>query len=194
MMSPSPSSSPLGERKGNYFLDAITETIKFPLEKRGKGGYKGFLCYFQAQRTLVKASSQGGAEGLPGLSLWYEFNQALASAKDVSSIFAHTMVFLAGALEAKNGLLGLLDGKRGKLFVEEASEPALQRAKGNHCKADEGTCGEVIRRGSPAVIADALAEPLVRGMDKEGPCPEFPCICAPLRWGDIPLGLLLIDD
>jgi transcriptional regulator with GAF, ATPase, and Fis domain len=142
------------------------------------------------------SSPQSGTEGLSlsHLSLWYEFNQTLASAKDVSSLFSHTMAFLARTTEVRNGLLGLLDGQRGKLLVKEASGPLLQRAKGNNCQADEGSCGEVIQRGSPMAILDALAEPLLQGMTEGGHRSEFACVCAPLRWGDIPLGILLIDN
>ena len=89
-------------------------------------------------------SPQSDAEGLPlsQLSLWYEFNRALASAKDVSSLFSHTMAFLAKTAAVKNGLLGLLDGTRQNLLVKEAAGPALQKAKGNNCMADQGNCGE----------------------------------------------------
>jgi transcriptional regulator with GAF, ATPase, and Fis domain len=141
-------------------------------------------------------SPQGGSEGLSlsHLSLWYEFNQTLASAKDVSSLFSHAMAFLAKTSKVRNGLLGLLDGTRGKLLVKEASGPVLQQVKGNTCNADEGTCSEVIRRGSPMTIVDALREPLLQGMAEGGHRSEFACICAPLRWGDIPLGILLIDN
>jgi transcriptional regulator with GAF, ATPase, and Fis domain len=139
-------------------------------------------------------SPRGKDALLSQISPWYTFNQALASAKDVSSIFAHTMVFLADTLGAKNGLLGLLDRQRGVLLVVEASGPILQRSKGNNCKADEGACGEVIRLGSSAVIADALAEPLVRGKDEAGTHSPLSCICAPLRWGDIHLGILVTDN
>jgi transcriptional regulator with GAF, ATPase, and Fis domain len=128
------------------------------------------------------------------LSPWYALNQALASAKEVSSIFSHTMAFLAEISEVKNGLLALLDGQRGKIVAQEASGPVLQRAKGNKSKADEGACGEVIRLGSPAVIADPAAEPLLKGIVEDGQRADLSCICAPLRWGDIPLGILLIDD
>ena len=95
-------------------------------------------------------SPQSGAEGLSPsqLSLWYEFNQTLASAKDVSSLFSHTMAFLAKTSAVKNGLLGLLDGTRQNLLVKEASGPALRKAKGNNCVADEGSCGEALRRGA----------------------------------------------
>jgi transcriptional regulator with GAF, ATPase, and Fis domain len=130
----------------------------------------------------------------PDLSPWYALNQALASAKEVSSIFSHTMAFLAEISEVKNGLLALFDGQRGKIVVEEAFGPALQRAKGNKSKADEGACGEIIRLGSPAVIADPASEPLLKGMIEEGQRAALSCICAPLQWADIPLGILLIDD
>jgi transcriptional regulator with GAF, ATPase, and Fis domain len=128
------------------------------------------------------------------LTPWYEFTQALAAAKDVSAIFAKTMVFLSNAVDAQNGLLGLLDGQRGRIVVEEAAGPVFEKTKGNHCKADEGIYSEVIRLGSSAVIADALKEPLVRGMGEQGPLTELSSIGAPLRWGDIPLGVLLIDN
>jgi transcriptional regulator with GAF, ATPase, and Fis domain len=137
---------------------------------------------------------RGQNQPLSYLSSWYALNQALTSAKDVGSIFSHTMAFLAETSEVKNGLLALLDGQRGKIVVEEASGPALQRAKGNKGKADEGACGEVIRLGSPAVIADPAAEPLLQGIIEDGRRAKLSCICAPLRWGDIPLGILLIDD
>ena len=128
------------------------------------------------------------------LSPWYTFNQALATSKDVSSIFSHTMVFLENTFDAKNGFLGLLDGKRGKLTVEEAAGPVLARAKGNSCNAEDGAWGNVMRNGSPQVIADVVAEPLVRGKEAAAPHPKLSCICAPLHWGDVPLGILLIDN
>ncbi|OGP85879.1 MAG: hypothetical protein A2Z08_00910 [Deltaproteobacteria bacterium RBG_16_54_11] len=146
------------------------------------------------KRTHAMSPTQGKTPQRPDLSPWYKLNQALASAKEVGSIFSHTMAFLAEISEVKNGLLGLLDGQRGKIVVEEASGPALQRAKGNKSKADEGACGEVIRLGSAAVIADPASEPLLRGMAEDGRPAALSCICAPLRWGDIPLGILLIDD
>ena len=131
---------------------------------------------------------------VPQLSPWYTFNQALSSSKDVSSIFSHTMVFLSNTFDAKNGFLGLLDGKRGKLTIEEAAGPVLERTRGNSCDAEDGTWGDVIRNGSPQVIADVVAEALVRGKEAAGPHPKLSCICAPLRWGDMPLGILLIDN
>jgi transcriptional regulator with GAF, ATPase, and Fis domain len=137
---------------------------------------------------------QGRNPLLPQLASWYSFNQALAAAKDVSAIFSHTMVFLTNTFDAHNGLLGLLDGKRGKLSIEEAVGPVLAQAKGNSCKADEGVWGDVIRCGSPIVIADAVAELLARGTEETAPRPELSCVCAPLRWGDEPLGILLIDN
>jgi transcriptional regulator with GAF, ATPase, and Fis domain len=142
------------------------------------------------------SSPHGRSESslLPYLTQWYALNQTLASAKDVNSLFSHAMAFLARTSEVRNGLLGLLDGTRGQLLVKEASGPVLQRVKGNKCNADEGTCGEVIRRGSPMAILDALAEPLLQGMAEGGHRSEFSCICAPLRWGDVPLGILLIDN
>lgn len=142
------------------------------------------------------SSSPGRSESslLPYLTHWYALNQALASAKNVSSIFSHVMAFLADIFEVKNGLLGLLDGTQKKLLVKEASGPALQGAKGNKCKADEGICGEVLRRGTPMAISDTLTEPLLQGMTEGGQRSEFACICAPLRWGDIPLGIFLIDN
>lgn len=142
------------------------------------------------------SSPQSGTEGLSlsRLSVWYEFNQTLASAKDVSSLFSHAMAFLTKTSEVKNGLLGLLDGTRGKLVVKEASGPALQRSKGKTCMADEGNCGEALRRGSTMAISDASAEPLLRGMVGGTQRSAFACICAPLRWGDIPLGILLVDN
>jgi transcriptional regulator with GAF, ATPase, and Fis domain len=130
----------------------------------------------------------------PDLSPWYALNQALSSAKDAGSIFSHTMAFLSKVSQVKNGLLGLVDGQRGRLVVEAASGPVLQRAKGNKCKADEGACGEVMRSGSPAAIADPAVEPLLKGVTEEGQRAALSYICAPLRWGDIPLGVLLIDD
>ena len=131
---------------------------------------------------------------LPNLNQWYALNQALASAKDVRYIFSHTMAFLAKTSKVKNGLLGLLDGTRRELFVKEASGPALQKSKGNTCEADQGTCGEALRHGAPMAISDPLAEPLLQGMAEGGQRPELGCICAPLRWGDIPLGILLTDN
>jgi transcriptional regulator with GAF, ATPase, and Fis domain len=104
------------------------------------------------------------------------------------------MSFLAQVSEVRNGLLGLVDRQRGRLVVEEASGPALQRAKGNKCKADEGACGEALRCGAPVAIEDPSAEPLLKGVTGEGQCAELSCICAPLRWGAIPLGVLLVDD
>jgi transcriptional regulator with GAF, ATPase, and Fis domain len=103
------------------------------------------------------------------------------------------MTFLATVSKVKNGLLGLVDGQRGRLVVEAAAGPVLQRAKGNKCKADEGMCSEVMRNGAPAAIEDPAAEPLLKGV-MEGQRPALSCICAPLRWGDIPLGILLVDD
>lgn len=143
---------------------------------------------------LIMSPTQGKTPQRPDLSPWYELNQALASAKDAGSIFSHTMTFLAAVSKVKNGLLGLVDGQRGRLVVEAAAGPMLQRAKGNKCKAEEGTCGEVMRSGSPAAIADPAAEPLLKGVTEEGQRAALSCICAPLRWGDIPLGVLLIDD
>ena len=131
---------------------------------------------------------------VPYLTQWYALNQSLASAKDVSSIFSHAMAFLADISEVKNGLLGLLDGQRRKIFVKETFGPVLQGAKGNKCKADEGTCGEALRRGSPMVIANVQKEPLFQGMAEGIQLSAFACICAPLRWGDIPLGIFLIDN
>jgi transcriptional regulator with GAF, ATPase, and Fis domain len=141
-------------------------------------------------------SPQGGAEGLSAsqLSPWYEFNQALVSATDVRSLFCHSMAFLTKIAEVKHGLLGLLDGTRRQLVVEEVYGPALKRVKGNSCQADAGHCGEVMRRGSSKTIANVLKEPLLQGMSGEGQRPEISCICAPLRWGDIPLGILLTDN
>jgi transcriptional regulator with GAF, ATPase, and Fis domain len=104
------------------------------------------------------------------------------------------MTFLENTFDTKNGLLGLLDGKRGKLTVAEAAGPVLKRARGNSCDAEDGTWGDVIRNGSPQVIADVVAEALVRGTGDNGPHPKLSCICAPLRWGDMPLGILLIDN
>ena len=142
------------------------------------------------------SSPDGRSESslVPYLSQWHALNQALASAKDVSSIFSHAMAFLADVSEVKNGLLGLLDGTQRKLLVKEASGPALQGAKGNKCKADEGICGEVLRQGTPLAITDALAEPLLQGMAEGIQRSDFGCICAPLRWGDTPLGIFLIDN
>jgi transcriptional regulator with GAF, ATPase, and Fis domain len=128
------------------------------------------------------------------LTPWYALNQALASAKDVSSIFSHTMAFLTKTSKVKNGLLGLLDGTRRELFVEEASGPVLQQSKGNKCEANQGVCGKVLRNGSTQEVADPLGEPLLQGMAEDGQRPALGCICAPLRWGDIPLGILLIDN
>jgi transcriptional regulator with GAF, ATPase, and Fis domain len=127
---------------------------------------------------------------------WYTLNRALASAKDVSAIFSHTMVFLANTFDAKNGLLGLLDGKHGKLSIEEAAGPVLERAKGSSCQADEGAWGDAIRCGSPIVITDVVAELLAHGdgAEESGSRPKLSCICAPLQWGDMPLGILLIDN
>jgi transcriptional regulator with GAF, ATPase, and Fis domain len=137
---------------------------------------------------------QGNNSHLPDLAPWYTLNQALASAKDAGSIFSHTMSFLAEVSEVKNGLLGLVDGQRGHIVVEEATGPVLQQAKGNKCKADEGACGEAMRRGSPEAIADPASEPLLKGVMEEGQRAALSCICAPLKWGDIPLGVLLVDD
>ena len=128
------------------------------------------------------------------LTPWYALSQALASAKDVGSIFSHTMAFLAKTSKVNNGLLGLLDGTRRELFVKEASGPVMQKSKGNTCEADQGVCGEVLRNGSPQEVMDLLGEPLLQGMAEGGQRPELGCICAPLRWGDIPLGILLIDN
>ncbi len=155
-----------------------------------------FRLNFRAQRAIVMASPPSGSEDLfpSRLSQWYEFNRTLASAKDVGSIFSHTMAFLAKTSKVKNGLLGLLDGTRRELLVKEVSGPALQKSKGNTCKADEGTCGEALRHGAPMAISDPLAEPLLQGMSEGDQRPELGCICAPLRWGDIPLGILLVDN
>ena len=131
---------------------------------------------------------------VPQLAPWYTFNQALSLSKDVSSIFSHTMTFLENTFDAKNGILGILDGKRGKLTIAEAAGPVLEQARGNSCDAEDGTWGDVIRNGSPKVIADVVAESLVRGKGDKRPLPKLPCICAPLRWGDFPLGILLIDN
>jgi transcriptional regulator with GAF, ATPase, and Fis domain len=141
-------------------------------------------------------SPQGGSEGLSAsqFSQWYEFNQALASAKDVSSLFSYSMAFLAKIAEVKHGLLGLLDGTRRQLVVEEVYGQVLKRVKGNSCKADEGNCGEVMRRGCSKAIANVLKEPLLQGISAAGQRPELSCICAPLRWGDIPLGILLTEN
>jgi transcriptional regulator with GAF, ATPase, and Fis domain len=130
---------------------------------------------------------------LPYLPQWYALNRALASAKDVGTIFSHTMTFLKKTSEVKNGLLGLLDGTGDRLFVAEAAGPDLQRVKGNQCQANEGNCGAVLQQGTPAAIANALAEPLLQGMTEDGQRSGFGCLCAPLRWGDITLGILLID-
>jgi transcriptional regulator with GAF, ATPase, and Fis domain len=127
------------------------------------------------------------------LASWYTFNQALSSSKDVSSIFSHTMIFLKNSFEAENGLLGLVDGKRGKLFIEEAAGPVLEQARGNSCNADDGTWGDVMRNGSSKVITNVVTELPVRGSGDKGSLPQLPAICAPLRWGDMPLGILLID-
>jgi transcriptional regulator with GAF, ATPase, and Fis domain len=142
----------------------------------------------------VTATSQGGAQGLSRLTPWYAFNHALASAKDAGSIFSHTMSFLSEVAEVRNGLLGLVDGQRGRLVVTAASGPTLQRAKGNKCKADEGACGEAMRRGSSASITDLAAEPLLRGLAEDGQTTALSCICAPLRWSDCSLGVLLVDN
>ena len=141
-------------------------------------------------------SPQEGAEGLSAFefSQWYEFNQALASAKDVRSLFSHSMAFLAKIAEIKNGFLGLLDGTRTKLVVQEVYGQALKHVKGNSCQADEGHCGEVMRRGSSKAIANVLKEPLLQGISADGQRPALSCICAPLRWGDIPLGILLTEN
>jgi transcriptional regulator with GAF, ATPase, and Fis domain len=130
----------------------------------------------------------------PDLSPWYKLNRALASAKDTGAILTHTMSFLASVSKVKNGLLGMVDGQRGRLVVEAAAGPVLLKAKGNKCKSDEGACGEVMRNGSATVIADPAAEPLLKGVTEDGQRSALTCICAPLRWGDIPLGVLLIDD
>jgi transcriptional regulator with GAF, ATPase, and Fis domain len=130
----------------------------------------------------------------PDLAPWYQLNKALASAKDTGAIFTHAMAFLAAVSKVKNGLLGLVDGQRGRLVVEAAFGPVLQRTKGNKCKADEGACGEVMRNGSGAAIVDPAAEPLLKGVTEQGQRAALTCICAPVRWGDIPLGVLLVDD
>ena len=142
------------------------------------------------------SSSPGRSESslLPYLTHWYTLHQALASAKDVSSIFSHTMAFLAKTSKVKNGLLGLLDGTRRELFVKEAVGPILQKSKGNKCEADKGTCGEALRNGGPMAIADPFKEPLLQGMAAGDQRSEFGCLCAPLRWGDILLGIFLIDN
>ncbi len=114
----------------------------------------------------------------PDLSPWYTLNRALASAKDTGSIFSHTMTFLAKVSGVKNGLLGLVDGQRGRLLVEAAAGPVLQRAKGNKCKSDEGACGEVMRNGSGAAIVDPATEPLLKGVTEEGQRAALSCICA----------------
>jgi transcriptional regulator with GAF, ATPase, and Fis domain len=142
------------------------------------------------------SSAPGRSESSPisYLTHWYALNQALASAKDVSSVFSHTMAFLAKTSKVKNGLLGLLDWTRRELLVKEASGPAWQKSKGNTCRADEGTCGEVLRHGAPMAISDSLAEPLLQLMTEGVQRSEAECVCAPLRWGDLPLGILLIDN
>ena len=124
------------------------------------------------------------------LSIWYEFNRALASAKDISSIFNNAMAFLEEIIEIQNGLLGILDKTTDEVVVEEVYGPGLQAVKGNRCKVDEGKSGEVIRLGCPAAISDLLGEPLLQGIDEEfrRSGPSF--IYAPLRWGDNSLGIL----
>ena len=141
-------------------------------------------------------SPQGGAEGpsVSQFSLWYEFNQALASATDVRSLFSHSMAFLSKSAKVKHGLLGLLDGTRKNLVVKEVYGPALKRVKGNSCRAEAGHCGEAMRRGRSKAIANVLKEPLLQGIGEEDQRTEISCICAPLRWGDIPLGILLSDN
>jgi transcriptional regulator with GAF, ATPase, and Fis domain len=129
---------------------------------------------------------------VPHLAPWYTFNQALSSSRDVSSIFSHTMTFLKNTFDAENGLLGILDGKKGKLTIAEAAGPVLEKARGKSCAADDGTWGDVMSNGSPKVIADVGAA-LVRGAGEKGSLPKLAGICAPLRWGDAPLGILLID-
>lgn len=127
------------------------------------------------------------------LSLLYELNQALASAKDTRSVFSNAMAFLEGTLEAKNGLLALLDRARGELVVEEVYGSELQGVRGNRCKVDEGKSGEVIRLGGPLAISDVLDEPLLRGASQQIQRSGLSLMCAPLRWGDISLGILGTD-
>ncbi|MBW2039301.1 MAG: hypothetical protein JRI46_06860 [Deltaproteobacteria bacterium] len=127
------------------------------------------------------------------LSLLYEFNQALTSAKDANSIFHSAMAFLEDILETKNGLLGLFDRTKEEVIVEEVYGPCLQGLKGNRCKVDEGKSGEVIRLGCPMVISDVLKEPLLQGVNEDIQRSELIFMCAPLGWGDISLGILGID-
>jgi transcriptional regulator with GAF, ATPase, and Fis domain len=166
------------------------------LKKKKKGGIRDSSFYFQAQRILLMSSPPGRSESslFSYITQWYALNQALTSAKDVSSVFSHTMAFLTKTSKVKNGLLGLLDGTRRQLSVTEAAGPAWQKSKGNTCEADKGICGEVLRNSAPMAISDPLAEPLLQGMADDGQRSVLGCICAPLRWGEIPLGILLIDN
>jgi transcriptional regulator with GAF, ATPase, and Fis domain len=175
-------------------MSPCDRATNFLLKKREKGGIKLSSFFIPGKKDEAMSPSPGKTPQRPDLSPWYKLNRALASAKDTGSIFSHTMSFLAAVSKIKNGLLGLVDGQRGRLVVEAAAGPVLQRAKGNKCKADEGTCGEVLKNGSPTAIADPSAEPLLKGVMEDGQRPALSCICAPLRWGDIPLGILLIDD
>ncbi len=122
--------------------------------------------------------------------LLYEFNQALSSAKDASSIFYTAMAFLEEVIEIKNGLLGLLDRATEEVVIEEVYGPGLQGVKGNRCRLDEGKSGEAIRLDCSMVISEVMKEPLLQGMDKEIQRPDLSFMCAPLRWGDISLGIL----
>lgn len=148
-----------------------------------------------SHKGALMSSSQGRNQGrsTPHLSLLYEFNQALASAKDMSSIFHNAMAFLQGILEIKNGMLCLLDKAREEVVIEEVYGPGLQGVKGNRCKVDEGRSGEVIRLGCPLAISEVLEEPLLQGVDEEIGRPGLSFMCAPLRWGDISMGILGVD-
>jgi transcriptional regulator with GAF, ATPase, and Fis domain len=128
------------------------------------------------------------------LSLLYKLNHALASAKDTSSLFHNTMSVLNSVMEVKNGLLAFLDTGKGEVVIEEVYGLELQGVKGNRCRIDEGKSGEVIRLGNPMTISDISEEPILQMAKKEIQHSGLSLMCAPLKCGDISLGILGIDN
>lgn len=134
-----------------------------------------------------------GCVPMSNLSLLYEFNQSLAQAQDISAILHNIMAYLQKIIEVERGLLGIVDRSRHELVVEAVCGSGLQDIKGNRCNVHEGKTGQILRHGSPTIIRDVTAEPLLRGIGRENQYSDMPFACAPLQWRNASLGILGVN-
>jgi transcriptional regulator with GAF, ATPase, and Fis domain len=140
----------------------------------------------------MRSVSENNIDVSEKISVLYDVSRVLSEEREIEDIFREILKFISEHLDVTRGLLTLLNGKSGQIFIQDTFGLKDEEIERSIYWLSEGVTGKVVETGEPLVI-EKTADGSSHFNKNRFPSHEISFICVPIKSGNKVIGPLSIE-